>query len=74
MHTPDTSTRANMHTHAPLLFADESTHDSSGDGDTLDDAARDEKEYVRSRLRDELGREPTDEEIDEWLRDHTEGY
>jgi hypothetical protein len=25
-------------------------------------------------LRQELGREPTEEELDEWLRQHTEGY
>jgi hypothetical protein len=52
--------------------------DSSGDaGDgevPLEDAARSEREYVRQRLREELGREPTDEELDEWLRQHTEGY
>lgn len=40
----------------------------------LDDAARSEREYVRSRLREELQHEPTEEEIDEWLREHTEGY
>ena len=40
----------------------------------LEEAARDEHEYVRERLREELGREPTDEETDEWLRQQTEGY
>jgi hypothetical protein len=40
----------------------------------LEDAARAEREYVRQRLRAELGREPTEEEVDEWLRQHTEGY
>jgi len=40
----------------------------------LDDAARSERQYIRSRLREELKREPTDEELDEWLRQHTEGY
>ncbi|HEV7859398.1 MAG TPA: hypothetical protein VGO91_12335 [Pyrinomonadaceae bacterium] len=40
----------------------------------LNDAARDEQEYVRERLREELKREPTEEEMDEWLREHTEGY
>ena len=59
--------------HAPFLFADDSGP-SGGEGDTLDDAARDSKDYARQRLRDELGREPADEEIDEWLRDHTESY
>ena len=40
----------------------------------LEDAARDEHEYLRRRLREELNREPTEEELDEWLRQHTEGY
>ena len=40
----------------------------------LDDAARGEREYVRRRLREELQREPTESELDEWLRQHTEGY
>ena len=43
-------------------------------GDTLADAARDEREVAASQLREELNRDPTDEEIDEWLRHHTEGY
>jgi hypothetical protein len=40
----------------------------------LEDTARTEREYVQERLAEELGREPTPEEIDEWLRQHTEGY
>jgi DNA-directed RNA polymerase specialized sigma subunit len=43
-------------------------------GETLADAARDEREVARERLREELNRDPTDAEIDEWLRQHTEGY
>ena len=46
----------------------------SGGGESLEDAARDAREVGRTRLREELEREPTDEEIDEWLRRHTEGY
>lgn len=42
--------------------------------DALDEAAQDEREYVRRRLRDDLGREPSEAEVDEWLRRHTEGY
>ena len=42
--------------------------------DALGEAAENERDYVRQRLRDELGREPSEEEIDEWLRRHTEGY
>jgi hypothetical protein len=45
------------------------------DADTgLEDAARTERDYLRQRLREELGREPTESELDEWLRQHTEGY
>ena len=40
----------------------------------LEEVARKEQEYVRGRLREELQREPTEEEMDEWLRQHTEGY
>jgi hypothetical protein len=52
--------------------ADE-TDDEAG-GDTLEDAARDERRLARGRLRAELGRDPTEEEISEWLRRQTEGY
>jgi hypothetical protein len=40
----------------------------------LNEVARAENEFLRERLRKELGREPTAEELDEWLRQHTEGY
>lgn len=40
----------------------------------LKDAAESEHEYLHERLRTELGREPTEKELDEWLRQHTEGY
>ena len=40
----------------------------------LEDVAQTEHEYLHQRLREELGREPTEEELDEWLRQHTEGY
>ena len=56
----------------------EDTSGSAGGGDdgdaTLEDAAEREREYLRGRLRDELRREPTEEELNEWLREHTEGY
>lgn len=55
--------------------ASEETSENVGDGDaTLEDAAEREREYLRQRLRDELQREPTEEELNEWLREHTEGY
>ena len=52
---------------------EEAPEPEQGDA-SLDDAAKGEREYVRRRLRDETGREPSEEEVDEWLRRHTEGY
>ena len=49
---------------------DETSEESSD----LGDIAEKEHEYLHQRLREELGREPTEEELDEWLRQHTEGY
>jgi hypothetical protein len=62
---------------APESAETESVEAESGADDSdagLKDAARDGQEYVRQRLREELKREPTEEEMDEWLREHTEGY
>lgn len=55
------------------IAADETPAPDNDDA-SLEEAVRDEREYVRRRLREELGREPGDEEVDEWLRQHTEGY
>ncbi|MFL6211556.1 MAG: hypothetical protein ACJ74W_22090 [Pyrinomonadaceae bacterium] len=52
----------------------EEPHADKPTNDTLADAASTEREYLRTRLRAELGRDPNDEELDEWLREHTEGY
>jgi len=52
-----------------------SPNDAKPEGDNeLNDVAENEHEYLHDRLRQELGREPTEEELDEWLRQHTEGY
>ena len=40
----------------------------------LNEIAEAEHEYLHQRLREELGREPTEPELEEWLRQHTEGY
>jgi len=40
----------------------------------LNDTARAEHEFLHQRLRQDLGRDPTEEELDDWLRQHTEGY
>lgn len=53
---------------------DEKAPEPEGEDASLDDAAQGEREYVRRRLRDELGREPSEDEVDKWLRRHTEGY
>jgi hypothetical protein len=42
--------------------------------DKLEDIAQTEHDYLHQRLLEDLGREPTEEEVDEWLREHTEGY
>lgn len=54
----------------------EKANDSSPDinGESLADTVRDEQELPRERLRQELGREPTEQEVQEWTRQHTEGY
>ncbi len=48
--------------------------DDENEDSELLEAAQQETEFVRERLRDELGRDPTDEELNEWLREHTESY
>lgn len=40
----------------------------------LDKAAQAERDFMRNKLKRELGREPTEEELDDWLRQHTESY
>jgi hypothetical protein len=58
-------------------LSDDASEEATEPDDTdasLDDAAQGEREYVRERLREELKREPTESELDEWLRQHTEGY
>jgi DNA-directed RNA polymerase specialized sigma subunit len=53
---------------------EEPANADDGTSQPLAETGRKEREYVRRRLRAELGREPDDNEIDEWLRAHTEGY
>jgi hypothetical protein len=58
----------------PQAGAAQGQKGAAGGGESLEDAARDEREVAAARLGEELGRDPSDEEIDEWLRRHTEGY
>jgi len=59
-----------------MSLEDENNKDAEDarSGGKLEDIAQSEHEYLHQRLRDDLGREPTEEERDEWLRQHTEGY
>jgi hypothetical protein len=56
------------------MAANEEPTEDGRANDSLAEAARTEREYLRERLSAELGRKPSDEELDEWLREHTEGY
>jgi hypothetical protein len=42
--------------------------------DELENVAAEEEQFVREQLQKEFGREPTDEEVNEWVREHTESY
>jgi len=59
-----------------MLLEDEQNKDpESADGSSkLEDVAKTEHAYLHQRLREDLGREPTEKELDDWLRQHTEGY
>ena len=46
----------------------------SNDDSELEETVREEAEFLRDKLRAQLGREPTEEEMNEWLREHTESY
>ena len=41
---------------------------------SLEALVSDQQSIARDRLREKLGREPTTEEADEWLSEHTESY
>jgi hypothetical protein len=47
--------------------------DAGGD-DSLQDLSREQRDLARARLSGELGRDPNEDEIDDWLRRQTEGY
>ncbi|HKP45509.1 MAG TPA: hypothetical protein VJT50_02850 [Pyrinomonadaceae bacterium] len=51
-----------------------SNNDADNQNSELNEVARDERESLKQQLRQEVGREPTTEELDDWLRQHTEGY
>ena len=57
-----------------MTLSNKDPEDQKPETSELGEVARTEHEYLHQRLRQELGREPTEEELDEWLRQHTEGY
>ena len=57
-----------------IMCSDKDSVDGVNGEEGLGDAVRAEQAFVRQRLRAELGREPTAEEMNEWLREQTEGY
>ncbi len=61
-------------THEDERNHDEDTAGKDAGGESLADVVRDERELPRERLRQELNREPTEDEVNEWTRQHTEGY
>lgn len=54
--------------------ADADSNEGERGDDSLQDLAREQLELARERLTRELGRDPTEDEIDDWLRRQTEGY
>lgn len=46
----------------------------AGRDDSLQDLSREQRDLARERLSGELGRDPNEDEIDDWLRRQTEGY
>ena len=56
-----------------MTLEDEENKDADENA-KLEDVAQSEHKYLHQRLREELRREPSEEELDEWLRQHTEGY
>ena len=56
------------------MTLEEEDNKHSNENAKLEDVAATEHEYLHERLRQDLGREPTEAELDEWLRQHTEGY
>jgi len=57
-----------------VMTLEEEDNKHSNQNAKLEDVAATEHEYLHERLRQDLGREPTEAELDEWLRQHTEGY
>lgn len=53
---------------------DETKNETTKNDSSLQALINQEQTQAREKAREELGREPTQEEIDRWLSEHTEGY
>lgn len=56
------------------IMGTEAKQSETGASNELKQVAREEEEFIRQTLKQNLGREPTEDEVSEWLREHTEGY
>lgn len=56
------------------MKSEDKKDDTPEERSELSEIAEKEHKYLHQRLREELGREPTEDELNEWLRQHTEGY
>jgi hypothetical protein len=63
-----------LDTREVTIMGNKAEHIEEGAFNGLNEAARDEQEFVRQTLQEKLGREPTEDEVNEWLREHTESY
>jgi hypothetical protein len=75
-HQPNEEDKRVADTHGPSPAEPETNREEKDGGgdDSLQRLSREQRDYARDALSRELGREPADEEIDDWLRRQTEGY
>lgn len=62
-----------LETREVTIMGTEARKSEEGAND-LTEVAREGVEFVRETLKQNLGREPTEDEVNEWLREHTESY
>lgn len=54
--------------------SDQTGNTSSEKNSSLNELVRQEQFIAHDRVEEELGREPSQEETNQWLNEHTEGY
>lgn len=63
-----------LETREVTIMGTDAKQSGESDSNDLTEVARDEQAFVRQTLEQKLGREPTEDEVNEWLREHTESY